>query len=192
MSITIVLYNAITYARQEVEVNPGMTVREIVDSSGFIATDSQFSVRDSDGIIVDDCPAVDFVSSTLSVGPPEDIPRGGLGWITFEEIAAGFFALKLLGPFAEAFASKLGERLGESAAAAASRIRLVRRNVSSTKEELVVRQGTTQTIIVVSRTLTDEARLALIDLDVTADGIRGMTLQWDAESKTWRPAADRT
>jgi hypothetical protein len=55
-----------------------------------------------------------------------------------------------------------------------------------TQGELVVRQDSADTVIVLSDEMTDESRLALIDLDVTADGVRGMRLRWDDESKSWR------
>lgn len=36
----------------------------------------------------------------------------------------------------------------------------------------------------------DEARLALLDLDVTADEVRGKLLRWDSGSSSWRPDPD--
>jgi hypothetical protein len=37
----------------------------------------------------------------------------------------------------------------------------------------------------------DEARLALLDLDVTADELRGKVLRWDDTASAWRRADDR-
>jgi hypothetical protein len=36
----------------------------------------------------------------------------------------------------------------------------------------------------------DEARLALLDLDVTADAVRGKVLHWDSSASAWRPDPD--
>ncbi len=38
----------------------------------------------------------------------------------------------------------------------------------------------------------DEARLALLDLDVTADEVRGKTLRWDGSASAWRPDPDES
>jgi hypothetical protein len=46
--------------------------------------------------------------------------------------------------------------------------------------------GAAATLVITSDT-PDEARLALLDLDVTADDLRGRNLRWDSQSKTWRP-----
>jgi hypothetical protein len=40
--------------------------------------------------------------------------------------------------------------------------------------------------------LTDDARLALIQLDVMADDIRGRTLRWDTNAKSWCPKSDQS
>jgi hypothetical protein len=77
MSATVTFRNAITDARQQVEVTPGQTVRQAVESSGFIAAGSSFSVRDKDGQLVDDQPASAFDGTVLSVGLPGDRVVGG-------------------------------------------------------------------------------------------------------------------
>jgi hypothetical protein len=50
---------------------------------------------------------------------------------------------------------------------------------------LVGLEGATA-IIIVTDDLPDEARLALIDLDVTAKDLRGKTFRWDNEATAWR------
>lgn len=40
--------------------------------------------------------------------------------------------------------------------------------------------------LVVTEGLPDEARLALLDLDVTAEELRGKELRWDAAAGEWR------
>ena len=109
--------------------------------------------------------------------------------ITFEDVAVGFAALKVLGPFAEAFAAKLGERLGESTAHAVSRIRLFTRRHDDRAEPsggmLAVRTAAEQTIVVLPADLTDDARLALVDIDPTVDEVRGAVLRWDPVAGAW-------
>jgi hypothetical protein len=36
----------------------------------------------------------------------------------------------------------------------------------------------------------DEARLALLDLDVTAEELSGKVLRWDSSASAWRPDSD--
>ena len=45
-------------------------------------------------------------------------------------------------------------------------------------------------VVVVTGDLPDEARLALLDLDVTDDAVRGKLLRWDCDSSAWRPTDD--
>jgi hypothetical protein len=47
--------------------------------------------------------------------------------------------------------------------------------------------GSAATIAITADT-PDEARLALLDLDVTTDEVRGKLLRWDSDKSTWRPA----
>lgn len=111
----------------------------------------------------------------------------------YQEVALGFVAVKLLGPFLEAFAAKLGEQLGESTARALGRITLFGRSrrqagVPIRGEHLTVAlHGGAVTTLVLPAALTDEAKEAFIDLDVTASEIRGETLHWDAAAGAWRP-----
>ncbi len=77
MTTIVTFRNAITDARQEIEVTPGQTVRQAVESSGFIATGSSFSVRDKNGQVVDNQAAADYANTVLSVGLPGDRVVGG-------------------------------------------------------------------------------------------------------------------
>ncbi|GAA4735608.1 hypothetical protein [Phytohabitans rumicis] len=77
MSATVTFRNAITDARQEVQVAPGQTVRQAVENSGFVAAGSAFSVRDKNGQVVDDQPATTHANTVLSVGLPGDRVVGG-------------------------------------------------------------------------------------------------------------------
>jgi hypothetical protein len=77
MSTTITFRNAITDQRQEVEVLPGQTVQQAVESSGFIAPGSQFSVRDKNGQVVDNDVAANHANTVLSVGLAGERVVGG-------------------------------------------------------------------------------------------------------------------
>lgn len=125
--------------------------------------------------------------------------------LSLPEIVGGFAAVKLLGPFLEAFAKKLGERLGESTSDAMHRISLrLRRGQGqvevamgttgkeapeildaserdSSSVDLLDRRHESATIVLPSD-LTDDARWALIDLDATAGG----TYTWDSRANKWR------
>lgn len=63
----------------------------------------------------------------------------------------------------------------------------IRRN-GRTREALVGPEANAAAIIVVTDDLPDEARLALLDLDVTAPELRGKDLRWDTAVGEWRPA----
>jgi hypothetical protein len=45
--------------------------------------------------------------------------------------------------------------------------------------------GTAATVVITDKT-PDEARLALLDLDVTAEALRGKILRWDETAMVWR------
>ena len=51
--------------------------------------------------------------------------------------------------------------------------------------------GDAAATVVVTGDLPDEARLALLDLDVTADAVRGKVLRWDDSVSAWRPDPDQ-
>lgn len=132
--------------------------------------------------------------------------EGSVSNLTLALVLEGFGAfvgLKVIGPMAEAFAAKLGESLGETALAASRRILLrFKKERAETMIKLdamiVTATGAVTTVVLPDSLtndsfaavlkdlpLTDEALLALIDLDVTADGVRGETLRWDPKTKTW-------
>lgn len=70
---------------------------------------------------------------------------------------------------AEAFASRLGERFADTVTEAATRVWLFQRN----HQALAIDTANLVTTIELPDILTDDARLALIELDVMADDIRG-------------------
>jgi hypothetical protein len=62
-----------------------------------------------------------------------------------------------------------------------------RNNDKNTEAEIGF-DGDAAATIVVNEDTPDEARLALLDLDVTAEELRGKVLRWDSSASAWRPA----
>jgi hypothetical protein len=107
-----------------------------------------------------------------------------------EEVALVF----LLGNFFQAFVQALGQRAADGAAKLPKRVSdLVRRRVGRKGKpdeyHIGVQDGSTARIVITADT-PDEARLALLDLDVTADAVRGKVLRWDSSASAWRPDDD--
>ncbi|HUA27518.1 MAG TPA: hypothetical protein VMC03_01425 [Streptosporangiaceae bacterium] len=74
---TVTIRNAITDARQVLEIQPDQTVRQAVEKSGFIAAGNPFAVRDKVGNVVDDEQVADHKDTVLTVGLPDDQIEGG-------------------------------------------------------------------------------------------------------------------
>jgi len=64
-----------------------------------------------------------------------------------------------------------------------------RKNGTTTEFQISV-DGDMSATVVITGDLPDEARLALLDLDVTADELRDKELRWDRASSAWRPDPD--
>ena len=62
-----------------------------------------------------------------------------------------------------------------------------RKNGKATELLVGPDDGAAATLVITSDT-PDEARLAVLDLDVTAEDVRGQHLRWDPEAETWRPS----
>jgi len=117
----------------------------------------------------------------------------------FEVLASGFVAIKLVGPFLEAFAKKLGDQLGETTARALGRIKLrapipprvedVDHPYEESRQQLMVRLPDSSVLIEVGERLSDEAILALVDLDLVARENKGRLLRWNATDNMWQPIA---
>jgi hypothetical protein len=101
----------------------------------------------------------------------------------------------VLGNFSTAFIQALGTRAADGVAKLPKRVSdLVRTRVhrkgKPDEYQFGVDDGSAATIAITADT-PDEARLALLDLDVTADELRGKTLWWDSTALAWRPADDQ-
>jgi hypothetical protein len=108
-----------------------------------------------------------------------------------ELVALSFLA----GNFFTAFVQTLGQRAADGSVKLPRRVaevfkRPVWKRGRADEFRIGVRDGSAATIAITADT-PDEARLALLDLDVTADELRGKLLRWDSDSSAWRPADDR-
>jgi hypothetical protein len=107
-----------------------------------------------------------------------------IGYTGAVEIA---IAAGTLGPFVNAFCAELGKRFGGTVADWTSRVYLRRRRDDSKKADLVVEVNNGVTVVELEEGLTDEARLALLDLDIEAEAMRGQRLRWDTTAGVWVP-----
>jgi hypothetical protein len=91
--------------------------------------------------------------------------------------------------YSKAFLETLGQRTGEGVANLSMRVGdLVRARIrkrGEPDEYLIGLDGGATAIIVVTEDTPDEARLALLDLDVTAPELRGKYLSWSKGAEAW-------
>jgi len=69
--------NVITGDQRVIDVQPGQTVRQAVESADIIAPSNQFSVRDKDGTVVDSDQATYHEGRVLQIGPLGNVQGGG-------------------------------------------------------------------------------------------------------------------
>ena len=96
------------------------------------------------------------------------------------------------GNFSSAFVQALGQRAADGTVKRVGDLvhTHVRRKGKPDETLIGVDDGTAATIAITEDT-PDEARLALLDLDVTADELRGKLLRWDSSVSAWRPDPDQ-
>lgn len=103
--------------------------------------------------------------------------------------ASGFVAVKILGPFVEEWAKKIGEELGESTVRSLGRLRARRADPSkihaAAELEASLPGAHSPTTIILPQPLSDPAKLALIDLDPTDNAVCGQTLHWSEIESAW-------
>jgi hypothetical protein len=104
-----------------------------------------------------------------------------------EQVILAFMA----GNFCSAFLQALGQRAANNAAGlpkqASDLVRKHLRRKGKPEELHISAEGDATATIVITASTPDEARLALLDLDVTAEDVRGKTLCWD--NRTWSAVA---
>ncbi len=107
---------------------------------------------------------------------------------TFEQMVLAFMVVN----FSSAFIQALGQRAAGGAAKLPKRAadlvcNHVRKKGRPDEYRIGVDDGSAATIVITADT-PDEARLALLDLDVTAPELRGKELGWDRTNGEWRPS----
>jgi len=115
---------------------------------------------------------------------PPEAGRAAASSVELGTLAVGFMALKLLGPFLEAFAKKLGDQLGESVARALGRVRLARWHTGAHELEAEL-PGPTVLRFELPEDFTDAAKLAIIEFDL-ATHPSSVTLHWNQAMAAWQ------
>lgn len=106
----------------------------------------------------------------------------------FEQMVLAF----MVGNFPSAFIQSLGQRAAGGAAKLPRRVadlvcNYVRKKGQSGEYRVEVDGDSAATVVITAKT-PEEARLALLNLDVTATGLRGKELRWDPSAAAWRPS----
>ena len=101
-----------------------------------------------------------------------------------------FIGAAVFSPFVTAFCTELGKRFGGTVADWTSRVHLRRKGVESPKADLIVEVDDEVTVIELEDDLSDAARLALLELDIKQQAVRGRRLTWNAEAQAWMAGND--
>lgn len=72
MSGRLIIRNAVTNDRYEVDIRPGESIRDAVDRSGSVAANWDYIVRAKNGQIIDDAPASRYAGTVVIVGYAPD------------------------------------------------------------------------------------------------------------------------
>jgi hypothetical protein len=96
-------------------------------------------------------------------------------------------AVWAFGSFVTAFCSELGKRFGGGMADWGSKVCLRKKRSVTDKVDLLVQEDDSLTVLEISEDLPDDARWALLDLDIKAPAVRGHRLRWNAYTETWEP-----
>jgi hypothetical protein len=99
---------------------------------------------------------------------------------------AGFLAVVAV--YSKAFLETLAKRHADGLAELVNR--RFRKNGKNTEAEIGL-DGYAAAKIAVTADMPDEARLALLDLDITDDAVRGKLLRWDSRASAWLPDPDQ-
>jgi hypothetical protein len=106
-------------------------------------------------------------------------------------VTAETVALMATAIYSKAYLEALGRRTEQGVANLSKRVGdLVRTRIrkrGEPDEYLIGLDGGAAAMIVVTEDTPDEARLVLLDLDVTAPELRGRELRWDPATSSWRP-----
>jgi hypothetical protein len=126
----------------------------------------------------------------MDLGRLKDITRGPFpSWAEPTAIAA---TTTVVVPYVQAIMGELAKRTFEAVPKAyrgiSCRLRFRGRGSKALVEtaEIDVKFDSAVTTVVLANELPDEARLMLLDLDLTSDEIRGKALRWDSAAGAWQ------
>ena len=103
------------------------------------------------------------------------------------DLAAPLLAVAAI--YSKAFLETLAKHNAEALMDAVHRRIRIRKHIA--REVLIGPEDGSAAILVITSDTPDEARLALLDLDVTADELHGELLRWDDDTLTWRPTDNK-
>lgn len=121
------------------------------------------------------------------VPTPEHVADSGWSVHSFFPTLIEYTSIFTVSPFLTAFCAELGKRFGGTASEWISRIRLRRREGASSPTELTIQTDSAMTVLEIGDYLTDEAKLAMLDLDIEDTAIRGHRLAWNQKKGAWLP-----
>jgi hypothetical protein len=127
----------------------------------------------------------------MDAGRIQDVTRGPFpSWAETVAVAATTTAVV---PYVQAIAIELGKRTVKVAPKVyrgiSCRLRFRGRGSKALVEaaEIEIIFDSVVTTVVLTKELPDEARLMLLDLDLTSDEFRGKALRWDSTAEAWLP-----
>ena len=123
------------------------------------------------------------VNSEMQIEKPIEAAQLHIQLVT----AAELLTAGTLGPLVTAFCTELGKRLGGNVVDWASRMRLRYKRDDPTKALLQIGEGRRAITIELDERLSDDAKLAMFELDVESEVLRGHRLRWDRQSGAWLP-----
>jgi hypothetical protein len=129
----------------------------------------------------------------MELGRIRDVTRGPFP--SWADTAAVVATTTTVVSYVQAIVTELGKRTVEVAPKAyrgiSCRLRFRGRGSKALVEaaEIMVRLDSAVTTVVLTKELPDEARLMLLDLDLTSDEFRGKALRWDSTAGAWSPFA---
>ncbi len=91
--------------------------------------------------------------------------------------------------YAHFYLKSFMETLGQRHAEAVTDPARIGKKVKKTEAKVDLPGG--EPMVFLAEGMSEEAWLALVDLDETADDLRGKMLRWDSSAAAWRPADDK-
>ena len=124
-----------------------------------------------------ECPMI------FDLGHVRDVTRGPFpSWVETAGVAATTAAVF---PYVQGIASELGRRTAVRAVSGRLRFRGKGPRALVESAEIELHGDEATTTIVLTGEMSDDAKLALLDLDLESDKVKGKTMKWDSEAGSW-------